>query len=111
VPELDRVGQREHACESRRGTAHEVGGDDDLLALEAIGGDAAQQHKHEDRPGLERTDDAHRRRRIRELVHLPRERDDHDAIADVRDRASGPVESEVPHPEGRQDLRPSTPTA
>lgn len=106
VPQLQVARDREDANGAGRECPRQVGDDDHFPALDPIRRDPTEENERDDRDRLQRSHESHRRGGVGELVDLPRQGDDHDAVAEERDGARGPVEGEVPHPERRQELRP-----
>jgi hypothetical protein len=103
VPELDRAGEREDADDRDGKSAHEVGGDHDPAALDAIRHDSAEQNEEGKRKRPGQADDRERRGRVGEVVDLPGEGDEVDPVADERDGHACPEEGEIPDPQGGGD--------
>ncbi len=104
VPELQLIGHGEHADQRQDRGADDVGGDHHAPALEVVADHAAaeQEQRHPDRPG--QADERERRGHVRQLVDLPRDRDEVDAVADQRDDESAPQQGEVALAQWTQDL-------
>ena len=65
----------------------------------AVGQHAAGEQEDHHRRDVRGEDPAERRRVVRELVDLPRERDEEDRVADERDAHPGPEQREVADPQ------------
>jgi hypothetical protein len=74
-----------------------------VTAVETVGQDAAREEQHHLRQAPRDADGGERRRRVRQVVCLPRDRDDVDAVPHERDGHSGPEKSEVPNAERPED--------
>ena len=73
--------------------------------LEPVGDHAADQDEDADRKRPGHADQRERRRRVRELVNLPRERYDVDAVAGEGHGRAGPEQREVPDRARRMPTR------
>jgi hypothetical protein len=98
VPQLERLGHREHADRSDRGASDPVREHQHDPALEAVADRAAEQQEQHlwEHPGD--TDDRKRRGRVGERVDLPGDRDRVETVAEERHGHPGPKEREVADP-------------
>ena len=78
------------------GAAHQVAGEQHAAARQSVGDQSADQQQRELRRGEGDADGRHRRRRARDVVDVPGEGDEQDAVAEQRDAHAGPQQGEVP---------------
>ena len=103
VPELERPGDREDAQRRDCRAANRVRQHEHEPPLEAVAHDAAEQDQQHlwRRPGD--ADERERRRRVRDRVHLPGDRDRVQAVAEEGHGHAGPEQGEVANPERTED--------
>jgi len=104
MPELEHSGERQHGDDGHRERANEVGRDHDPPPVEAVADHPADEQERRHREGPRDADQRKRRRRVGDLVHLPRDGDDVDAVAEERHGRAGPEQRKVPDRQGAQDL-------
>ena len=83
--------------------AERVRGDHHPAPVEPVADHTADQQEDDLRQRHRDADDRERGRDVRELVDLPRERHEEDAVADQRRGHPGPQQPEVPMPERSED--------
>jgi hypothetical protein len=88
---------REKACEVRE--------DHHPPTVDPIRDDAAEEHEHDDGDRPRDSDGPERRRGIGQLVHLPGDRDEVDAVAEERERHRDEEEGEIPDAKRCEDPR------
>ena len=108
MPELERARQGECRDRRRRPGPDDVGRDHDAAAFEPVRDHAPDQHEEPERKRPGQPDQRQRRRRVRELVHLPCNRHDIDPVPDQRDQRAGPEQREVPDPERAENAHPGS---
>src|SRR5439155_2924478 len=84
-------------------SSNDVGGDHQSATLQAVGEDAGDHDEQHVRQGHREEDDRERGRGVGELVGLPRQRDEKDAVAQEGHGHPGPEERKVADPERPQD--------
>ena len=103
VPQLDDAGEREDGDRRDRDRPDRVTGDHQPPPVEAVAEHAADEQEDDHR---QRPRDAHggeRRGDVREVVDLPGEGNDVDAVAEERDRRPAEQQREVADPQRAQD--------
>ncbi len=103
MPELEGPVERQHAHRGDRQTSDQVGRQEDASSIEPVAHHPPDQEEQDVRDGHRQTDERESRRRIRQLVDLPRERDDEDPVAQQGDGHARPEQPEVPVPERFED--------
>ena len=73
-----------------------LGREDEPAAVHRVGDRAADEREREQRTELDGADHPDGERRVRELVHLKRDRDERDLASEERDALAAPEEPEVP---------------
>ena len=96
MPELERTGQGEHRDRCGSPGPDDVGRDHDAAAFDPIRDHTSDQDEQPERKRPGEPDQRQRSGRVRELVHLPRNRHDIDPVPDQRDRARRPRAARSP---------------
>ena len=91
---------RQDSDGSDRRAPHDVREDHDTPAVEAVADDPADEEEEEERQGPGDTHHRERRGSVRELVDLPCNRHEVDAVAEEGNRHPGPEQGEVPDRQG-----------
>ena len=95
VPELERVGHREHRDHGHGGRAQDVRAQHHGAARQAVGDDARRQHQADQPDAVRGRDDRKLHGSAVQLDHLPGERDQPHPVARKRNGQTGPQEPEV----------------
>ena len=85
--------------------AHEVGGDDDAVARQAVGDHAADEHEGDEREAVGAQDEAEVGRAAGEVDDEERQRDGDDVVAHDARGLPEPEQAEVPVTQDAQELR------
>jgi hypothetical protein len=104
MPELEHSCEREHRDDGYRERANEVGRDHDPPAVDAVAHHAADEQERRHRQGPCDADQREGGRRVGDLIDLPCDRHDVDAVAEKRHGRAGPEQRKVPDRQGAQDL-------
>jgi hypothetical protein len=106
MPDLDVTPDGKQAEGEHRSRSDPVRDDHHAPAVEAIADDAADEQEHHHRTSPREPDQRDLARAARQLVRLPGERDEEEAVAEQRDRHPGPEQPEVPDRKGPQHADP-----
>ena len=100
------AGDRQQTDRADRDAANDVSRDHEVATIDAVRQDAAPQKQHDLRQAPGHSHSGERRRRVRQVVGLPGDGDDVDAVSDERDRKARPQEGEVANPKRAEDTDP-----
>ena len=95
MPDAHLAGDDQHREQRVQREAHEVGRDDDAMARQAVGEDAADEQEADQRQAVGGEDEAEVGRAAGQLDDEQRERDRDDAIADDARRVGEPQQAKV----------------